>query len=77
MNVLVKITQDEDQLATGNESWHLVDPCNFQGSAALCTSEFFGGGESIAEFEMKEVSRGGITCPKCLEIMKTYKSVKL
>jgi len=77
MNVLVKIIRDEDRNLTLNDSWHLVDPCNFQGSAALCTGEFFGGGESIAEFEMKEVSRGGITCPKCIQILKIYKAVKL
>lgn len=57
--------------------WHLVDPCNAGGPATLCTGEYFGFGESACEFDLKEVKRGGITCPQCLADLKTYKAVKL
>lgn len=77
MNTLVKITKDDDGTITENESWHLVDPCNEQGRAALCTQEFFGFGESQCEFKTKTSLKGGITCPKCLEIIRTYKRVRL
>lgn len=78
MNDLVRIIKDDD----GEEKrdchvWHLVDPCNRQGPAALCTQEFFGLGESGVEFEKKSVKRGGVTCPQCLERIRIYKAVPL
>lgn len=77
MNVLVKIIADDDGEWTKNEDWHLVDPCNFQGNAVLCTGELFGGGESRCIVETREANRGGITCAKCLDILKKYKAVRL
>lgn len=76
-NTLVRITVDDDGRPTGNDAWHLVDPGNSQGPAALCTQEFFGDGESDCEFECKIVKRGGITCSECIRILKIYKKVKL
>ena len=63
MNVLVRITHDDDGSPKRDpDMWHLVDPGNSQGNAALCTQEFFGGGESACKFQTKEVKKGGITC---------------
>ncbi len=77
MNILVKFSMDDDGCIVDNAGWHLVDPANLQGNAALCTGEFFGGGESSVVFEVKSAQKGGITCLKCLEILKIYKAVKL
>lgn len=77
MNELVKIIRDDDGKLTENDSWHLVDPTNDQGPAALCTQEFFGFGESLVEFETKASSRGGVTCPLCLKKIRTMKAIKL
>lgn len=77
MNALVRITVDDDGHQTKNNDWHLVDPGNEQGPAALCTQEFFGAGESDCEYEERVAARGGITCPDCLRKLKTYKAVRL
>jgi len=78
MHMLVKITANDDGDPTDNpDDWHLVDPSNHQGAAALCTQYFFGDGESAAEFEVKDVKRGGITCQLCLDMVKSFKAVKL
>lgn len=78
MNHLVRILSDDDGEDKDDANvWHLVDPCNEQGPAALCTQEFFGDGESACTFEEKNVARGGVTCSKCLKIVRTYKAVKL
>lgn len=77
MHSLVRIIRDDDGRETRNRAWHLVDPGNSQGPAALCTQEFFGEGESECMFETKSAVRGGITCDDCLRILKTYKAVKL
>lgn len=78
MNELVRIIKDDDGgLKDDPNVWHLVDPSNNQGPAALCTQEFFGLGESGCEFETKQTKRGGITCPECLRKIKILKSVPL
>lgn len=73
-NNVVKILIDDDGEEKQNPKWCLVDPCNYQGRATLCTSEFFGFGESGAVFETKS---GKITCEHCIEKLKRYKSIKL
>lgn len=78
MNNLVRlITTDDGDTNIDPDIWHLVDPANPQGTASLCTQEFFGGGESACEFEMKTAKRGGVTCQRCIDIVKIYKAVKL
>jgi len=77
MNELVKIIRDDDGELSNDNSWHLVDPSNDMGPAALCTQEFFGLGESIVEFERKSSNKGGITCPECLRKIRLLKDVKL
>ncbi len=77
MNRLIKRVKDDDGEITHDNQWHLVDPCNPQGAVVLCTQEFFGYEESNLEYELKIRKKGGITCKKCVEIVKGYKSVKL
>ncbi len=77
MNTLVRIIQDDDGAETFNQDWHLVDPVNNQGPAALCTQEFYGFGESDCVFEEKTVERGGVTCENCLRRIRIYKAIKL
>lgn len=77
-NALVRIIRNDDgDLEPGWRDWHLVDPGNPQGPATLCTAEFFGSGESACEFQNKYCKRGGITCGKCLQILRAYKAVRL
>ena len=74
LNYVVKITVDDDGYEIKNAKWCLVDPCNYQGRAALCTQQYFGYGESACIYETKN---GKITCEKCREMIKKYKSIKL
>jgi len=76
MNSLVKILSDDngEPRDLDKQFWHLVDPCNLGGSATLCEREYFGYGESRCEYEE---SKGSITCPNCIAMIKVYKKVKL
>ena len=76
-HLVMLLTGDDPSEVKENPMWCLVDPGNHQGAATLCTNEFFGIGESGCEYKQKSTSRGGITCPKCLEKLKLYKSIKL
>jgi len=78
MHQLVKIFCDTNGVPRDidRQYWHLVYH-HGSGDQTLCEGEYFGGGESGCEFETKEVKRGGITCPNCLEIIKNMKAVKL
>jgi len=67
MEIVVKILSNDDGDLEEGRDWCLVDPCNLQGDATLCTAEFFGEGESRATYEVK---RGKITCQKCVKIIK-------
>ena len=78
MHEVVRITEDDDgELKNDSDVWHLVDPGNRAGPAALCTAEYFGEGESACIAYTRLVSRGGITCPTCLSILKKYKAIRL
>lgn len=74
MNYLVKMITDED----GEEQeplWHFVT--SEDSERCFCDGQCFGHGEGAATFETKTVKRGGITCPRCLELIKLIKSIKL
>ena len=77
MHTLVKILSSDDGEPRDKDLqyWHWIE--NRTGTATLCEGEFFGSGESACEYEIKEVQRGGITCPVCLEIIKEFKKIKL
>ncbi len=74
MNDVVKIKTDEYGDKIKHPKWCLVDPCNHQGCAALCTQMFFGEGESGCEYEAKI---GNVTCKECISKIKTYQKIKL
>lgn len=77
MNYLVKILSDDygEPRDKASQYWHFV--VSKGGNQTLCEGEFFGQGESGCEFKVKEVERGGITCPNCLEQIKEIKAIKL
>jgi len=56
-----------------NPQWHYVHE-NCGGAVAFCSGEYFGAGESGCEYKDKE---GKITCPDCIALIKTIKTVKL
>ena len=73
---LVKILSDDDGETVVNPKWHIVFTTDGT-SRTLCSGEAFGFGESSATFETKIVQRGGIDCPKCMEWLRHFKSIKL
>lgn len=75
-HIVLKIFVDDDGDKIEKPVWHLYET-DGGGPHALCTGEFVGDGESGCEYITKEVSRGGITCANCLEILRWHKSVKL
>ena len=73
---LVKILRDDDGEKVDNPEWHYVATWG-DSNRTLCTGEVFGYGEGNAEYKIKTVQRGGITCEFCLSIIKSLKKVKL
>ncbi len=76
MNELVMITVDEDGSEVESPKWCLVDSAKGD-PVTFCDGQFFGEGQGCAEFKLKEVKRGGITCPHCLKKIKAIKAVRL
>lgn len=73
---LVKLLTDDDGVRIDNPKWHY--PIGIADTnMLLCNGHVFGYGESIAEFKVKTVQRGGITCEQCLAMIKAFKKVKL
>jgi hypothetical protein len=73
---IVKIIINNDGDKEINPKWHLS--VNRAGSdCALCTGEFYGYGEGVAEAIEKTVDKGGITCKDCLAYIKEIKSVTI
>jgi len=73
---LVKLITDDDGMKIDNPQWHF--PLNIGGAnRILCNGHVFGYGESIAEFKLKTVKRGGLTCEDCKKILKAFKQFKL
>lgn len=71
---LVKFITDEDGGEAFNDHWHLVQT-HGDAPRAVCSGEVFGFGESGAEY--KDKHKGRVTCPKCIEIVKWFKAVRL
>lgn len=75
MQYRVKIITDdfgEPQEPVWHISW--VDAGSPQ---TFCGGEVFGFGEGNATYEERTVKRGGITCEKCLKLIRAAKSVRL
>lgn len=73
---LVKLITDDDGRKVDRPAWHYVTHWS-DGERTLCSGEVFGPGESQAEYKEKEVDKGGITCNRCLAIIKEIKAIKL
>lgn len=73
MATVVKILKDDDGYKPHNQKWHYVHAAAGE-FCTFCTGEFFGMGVSAVEYKIKE---GKITCPECISMIKTIKSVKL
>ena len=70
---IAKINIDNNG-ATDDPSWHLIDHIGNSDGNTLCT------GTPIVDCDdviTKVVNKGGITCKSCLSIIKHYKSIKL
>jgi hypothetical protein len=74
-HTLVKILFDDDGEEVKEPAWHLL-VTDRDGPRAFCTGEFLGDGESACIYEEKIVKRG-VPCPKCKELLKSYRSIKL
>lgn len=76
MHTLVQLITDDDGDLTHDNSWHWI--MDLDGAdRLLCNGHVFGEGESNAKYKLKNVKKGGITCGKCLSIIKEIKSIKL
>lgn len=76
---IVKITVDDDgvKIPAKEQVWHFVTSSCAE-DQALCTGEYLSwGGTTELECVIKEVERGGITCPDCLSLIKRFKEIKL
>jgi len=76
MNYLVKILSNDDGEKYDNPKWCLI-MSDGGGLHTLCRGEFFGLGESNCEYKTKSTNKGGVTCPNCIDIIKTIKAVNL
>lgn len=72
----VMLLTNEDKEEVEDKVWCLI----VDGGGApmtFCTGEVFGFGEGEATYKTKTVKRGGITCERCIERIKSIKAVKL
>ncbi len=59
-----------------NPVWCLViESCGDK--ATFCKNEYFGEGQSSCKFELKTVTKDGVTCPDCLKMISNIKSINI
>lgn len=78
MQTLAKQLTNEDQepVLEKDQVWHALQ--NSAGDTGLiCTGEFIEYGAGHGYYVTKQVKRGGITCTRCIDTIKYYKSIKL
>ena len=75
MNYLYKRIKDDDGENCNDDTWHVMSD-HGEACRILCTSEAYDASSDLT-LEQKIVSRGGITCNHCLEIVKVFKAIKL
>ena len=73
---IVKILSGDDYEVRENAVWCLSEE-SCGDSSTFCDNEYFGYGASSAEYEVKIVEKGGITCEKCLRKIKRIKELKI
>jgi len=77
--VLQLVNDDGDPVERQDQRWHVLTESSGE-AAMLCTGEFVDDASSSGNgscYELKSVSRGGITCEKCLEIVRVIKQIRL
>ncbi|WP_390240996.1 hypothetical protein [Vibrio sp. R78045] len=77
-NFLIKMTIDDDGEAIDveDQKWCLSSPASNDAGRVLCTHAVLDI-DTNAIWEDKTVVRGGITCEKCIAIVRAFKAVKL
>lgn len=75
MPFVLRRTRDDDGVEIHGDDWHVGDP-SAEAPRILCTGEAIDGNSGVI-LEEKETKRGGITCEKCLYIVRRFKAIKL
>ena len=75
-HTVVKITVDDSGSEKESPKWCLSIVSGGDPMAA-CTGEYYGMGQSDCEYKCKTVESGGINCPDCLALIRSYKAIKL
>lgn len=78
-NHLIKMTMDDDcePIPVDEQKWCLENPSpSLDTNRVLCTGDALDT-DTRATWEEKTVVRGGITCDKCIAIIKEFKAIKL
>lgn len=73
---LVRITYNDDGDKIEKPTWCMVQD-HADAERTVCGGEVFGLGEGIAKYTTKPYSKHGITCNRCKEIIKWFKSIPL
>lgn len=78
MNHLIKMTIDDDGevIEVEDQKWCLSSPAGNDAGRVLCTHAVLDS-DTNATWEDKSVVRGGITCEKCISIVRAFKAIKL
>ena len=78
MQTLVKqlVNEDQNPIPVDGQRWHAIHHVSGD-LAMICTGEFICYGAGAGEYITKDVKRGGITCDRCIEVIKYYKAIKL
>lgn len=79
-NLVTQIVNDDgEKVSEEDQCWHLMG--RFGGdNGVLCTGEFVDSAAASgngSEYKFKDVLRGGITCKRCLQVVKEFKAIKL
>lgn len=53
----------------------VVESCG--DNATFCKNEYFGEGQSSCNYELKTVTKNGVTCPDCLKMISKIKSINI
>lgn len=73
--ILVKILTDSDGEKIENPVWCYAVSTDEQ--RTLCYGQAFGDYQCEVQYSIKEVKTGGITCPRCLSLVREIKSIRL
>lgn len=70
------LTDENGDEEINDETWHLS--VHYSGAyQALCSGQIFHTEFSPIKFRFVQVTKGGITCEKCLEQIRKFKKIKI